>query len=84
MPSIRITKCADLRGSAVLSYRRFAVGETLKGEGLIDERFNQRSVGLMFFGVRKRVLNLLMVDEVIGLTRFGIVHGDLSATSAVS
>ena len=65
-------------------HRRFAVGEPLKGKGLINERFNQRSVGLMFFGVRKRVLNLLMVDEVIGLTRFGIVHGDLSATSAVS
>ena len=53
----------------------FAVGETLEGGGLLKNRFDQGAIVLVLVGPGQRGLDLVVVDELLGLSGLGIVHG---------
>lgn len=53
----------------------FAVGEALEGGGLFKNRFDQRTIVFVLVGPGQRVLDLFVVDELLGLSGLGIVHG---------
>ena len=53
----------------------FAVSEAFALRSLMNQCFNERTVGLMFFCISERGFNLVVVDEVLGGLRFRVVHG---------
>ena len=53
----------------------FAVGETLEGGGLLKNRLDQGAIVLVLVGPGQRGLDLVVVDELLGLSGLGIVHG---------
>ena len=53
----------------------FAVSEAFALRCLMDEGFDERAVGLMFFRISERGFNLVVIDEVLSGLRFRVVHG---------